>query len=92
MYCFAKIKDYAYNNLRGGANMTGLKQARLQKGAQRGKTLPQREVAEAVGITPQFYNAVECGREDASLSLWKRLSVYFGKTIDELIREVPEQS
>lgn len=48
----------------------------------RGKT--QAEMAELLGISEQTYNQKELGKRDFMLSESKRLSDYFGKSIEEI--------
>lgn len=48
------------------------------------RRITQEELADAVGVTRQTIISLESGRYNASLLLARKLSRYFGLTIEEL--------
>ena len=53
------------------------------------KQLPQTATASIGGVTVRQYKNLEAGTSDGSIKVWKKLSKYFGKTIDHLLEQVP---
>lgn len=57
---------------------------REKKGFEENRRVTQQEVANAVGVTKQHYNAVECGRNGGSFELWYKLAKFYGVNVEEL--------
>lgn len=48
------------------------------------RSVPQNELAEAIGVTPAAVSYIVRGLNDPSLKVAKRIAKYFGVTVDEL--------
>lgn len=53
--------------------------------------MSQRELGERVGYSQQGVASWEIGRAEPSIQMLKRLAGIFGCTVDELIRDEPEE-